>query len=394
MQINNSNIALVHDWFLKRSFGGAEKVTLLIDSFLSKSYKNPDVYSLTSNIEKLEDIFLRELNINTSFIQKLPFGKTNVQNFLPLLPFAIEQINLEKYDLIISSSHAFSKGVLTNPYQLHISYVHTPMRYAWDQMNNYLDKSAYSRLGFEVLIRYFLYKLRQWDFSSSQKIDYIIEGKRLIESALDFNANIGPIFCSDNFLKENKTWMKKHLNKSIRIKIIDRKTLSKISNTKSPQGILTICDIPKHTPIKLTTDKWIYLDKISDPGNMGTLIRSCAWFGIKNIALSPDCADPYNPKSIRAAMGTHFVITLHKNINLKIFKKTHKIIAADLKGGNASAYKFSKKCVLVLGSEAHGISNNNQDYVEDFIFINKLGFGNSLNVSAAGSILIYLLMKN
>ena len=174
MQINNSNIALVHDWFLKRSFGGAEKVTLLIDSFLSKSYKNPDVYSLTSNIEKLEDIFLRDLNINTSFIQKLPFGKTNVQNFLPLLPFAIEQINLEKYDLIISSSHAFSKGVLTNPYQLHISYVHTPMRYAWDQMNNYLDKSAYSRLGFEVLIRYFLYKLRQWDFSSSQKIDYII----------------------------------------------------------------------------------------------------------------------------------------------------------------------------------------------------------------------------
>ena len=85
MQINNSNIALVHDWFLKRSFGGAEKVTLLIDSFLSKSYKNPDVYSLTSNIENLDDIFLRELNIKTSFIQKLPFSKTNVQNFILLV---------------------------------------------------------------------------------------------------------------------------------------------------------------------------------------------------------------------------------------------------------------------------------------------------------------------
>ena len=223
---------------------------------------------------------------------------------------------------------------------------------------------------------------------------FVIEGKRIVESALGFHANIGPVFCSDNFLKENKTWIEKHLQKDIIIKTIDKKIFAKISNTKSPQGILTICDIPKQNPIKLTLDKWIYLDKISDPGNMGTLIRSCAWFGIKNIALSPECADPYNPKSIRAAMGTHFIVTLHMNTDLKIFKKTHRIIAADLSGENASAYDFPNKCVLVLGSEAHGISEQNLDYIEDFIFINKLGSGNSLNVSTAGSILIYLLMKN
>ena len=127
---------------------------------------------------------------------------------------------------------------------------------------------------------------------------------------------------------------------------------------------------------------------------MGTLIRSCAWFGIKNIALSPDCADPYNPKSVRAAMGTHFIVTIHMNTDLNIFKKTHRIIAADLSGENASAYDFPNKCVLVLGSEAHGISDQNLDCIEDFIFINKLGSGNSLNVATAGSILIYLLMKN
>ena len=222
---------------------------------------------------------------------------------------------------------------------------------------------------------------------------FVIEGKRIVESALGFHANIGPVFCSDNFLKENKTWIEKHLQKDIVIKTIDKKVFAKISNTKSPQGILTICDIPKQNPIKLTLDKWIYLDKISDPGNMGTLIRSCAWFGIKNIALSPECADPYNPKSIRAAMGTHFIVTLHINTDLNIFKKTHRIIAADLSGENASAYDFPNKCVLVLGSEAHGISEQNLDYIEDFIFINKLGSGNSLNVSTAGSILIYLLMN-
>ena len=138
-------------------------------------------------------------------------------------------------------------------------------------------------------------------------------------------------------------------------------------------------------------DKWIYLDKISDPGNMGTLIRSCEWFGINNIALSPKCADQYNPKSIRAAMGAHFGVTIHKNTDLSIFKKTHRIIAADLRGENASTYEFPNKCVLVLGSEAHGISYQNLGYVKDFIFINKLGSGTSLNVSTAGSILIYLL---
>jgi len=222
---------------------------------------------------------------------------------------------------------------------------------------------------------------------------FVIEGRRIIKSALICNANIDTIFCTNNFLKENKLWIQKYLKKSTLIKTIDKKTFLKISNTKSPQGILAVCNIPKQNRIKLTMDKWIYLDKISDPGNMGTLIRSCEWFGIKNIALSPKCADPYNPKSLRAAMGAHFGLTIHTNTNLSIFKKTHRIIAADLKGENASTYEFPNKCVLVLGSEAHGISNQNLDCIEDFIFINKLGSGNSLNVSTAGSIIIYLLMN-
>ena len=222
---------------------------------------------------------------------------------------------------------------------------------------------------------------------------FVIEGKRIVRSALVYNANIGTIFCLDNFLKENKSWVQKYLKKGTTIKKIDKKTLLKISNTKSPQEILAVCDIPKQNRIKLTTNRWIYLDKISDPGNMGTLIRSCAWFGIKNIALSPKCADPYNPKTIRAAMGAHFVVNIYPNTDLSIFKNTHKIIAADLRGKNANTYEFPNRCVLVLGSEAHGISNQNLDCIEDFIFINKLGSGNSLNVSTAGSILIYLLMS-
>ena len=159
MNINDSKIAIVHDWFLKKSIGGAEKVTLLLDKFLINNYSTPDIFSLTSNIEISNDKSLIDRETQTSFIQNLPFGKTHVQNYLPLLPLAIEQLDLNKYDFIISSSHAFPKGIITRPDQLHISYIHTPMRYAWDQMNTYLKQSKISKFGFEIPLRYILYKL-------------------------------------------------------------------------------------------------------------------------------------------------------------------------------------------------------------------------------------------
>ncbi len=174
MNIVNANIALVHDWYLKQSIGGAEQVTLIVDELLSKNYSMPELFSLTENICKNHKSFFGDRKINTSFIQKLPFGKDNVQKYLPIIPFAIEQLDLRSYDLIISSSHAFAKGVITSPYQLHISYVHTPMRYAWDQMNTYLSHSNLSKYGFEMPLRYILYKLREWDVHSSVRVDHLI----------------------------------------------------------------------------------------------------------------------------------------------------------------------------------------------------------------------------
>ena len=174
MNLNDANIALVHDWFIKNSFGGGENVTFSIKQLFSENYSVPDIFAITSNIKKIDNMSSEENNIRTSFIQKLPFGKNHVQNYLPFLPFAIEQFDLRKYDLIVTSSHAFAKGILTSPEQLHVSYVHTPMRYAWDQMHTYIKQSSFSRFGFEYLIRYILFNLRQWDFTSSQRIDHLI----------------------------------------------------------------------------------------------------------------------------------------------------------------------------------------------------------------------------
>ena len=169
-----SNIALVHEWFTPRSVGGAENVVQVIDELITEISSQPELYSLVNEENLHENSWLFKRKVNTSFIQKLPFGISHVQQYLPLLPFAIEQINLEGYPLVISSSHLVAKGILTSPDQLHISYVHTPVRYAWDQMNIYLERSFLRKIGLGPLIRWQLQGLRQWDQLSSSRVDYLI----------------------------------------------------------------------------------------------------------------------------------------------------------------------------------------------------------------------------
>ena len=169
-----SNIALVHEWFNPRSTGGAENVVQVIDELITEISSQPELYSLVSEKNLLENSWLFKRKVKTSFIQKLPFGISHVQQYLPLLPFAIEQIDLEGYPLVISSSHLVAKGILTSPDQLHISYVHTPVRYAWDQMNIYLKRSFLRKIGLGPLIRWQLHLLRQWDQLSSSRVDYLL----------------------------------------------------------------------------------------------------------------------------------------------------------------------------------------------------------------------------
>ncbi len=169
-----NNIALVHEWFTPRSTGGAENVVQIIDDLLTEIASQPELFSLVNEENLHENSWLFNRKVKTSFIQKLPLGISHVQKYLPLLPFAIEQLDLEGYPLVISSSHLVAKGILTSPDQLHISYVHTPVRYAWDQMNIYLKRSFLRRIGLGPLIRWQLHTLRQWDQLSSSRVDYLI----------------------------------------------------------------------------------------------------------------------------------------------------------------------------------------------------------------------------
>ncbi len=165
--------ALVHEWLTPEATGGSE---LVVQEILQKI--DADIYALIDFESTNPQSYLYRRQIGTTFLQKFPFARSGVQKYLPLLPLAIEQLDLRKYDVILSSSHAVAKGVLTTPNQLHICYCHTPMRYAWDLTFDYLEGSRAGRGLPGYLTRYLLHRLRQWDTISANRVDYFIANSK------------------------------------------------------------------------------------------------------------------------------------------------------------------------------------------------------------------------
>lgn len=161
--------ALVHEWLTPKATGGSE---LVVKEILQ--HIDADLYALIDFESSNPDSYLFERTIGTTFLQNFPFARNGVQKYLPLLPLAIEQLDLRDYDVILSSSHAVAKGVLTSPHQLHLCYCHTPMRYAWDLTFDYLDRSRVGKGLPGLLTRYLLHRLRQWDVISANRVDYFI----------------------------------------------------------------------------------------------------------------------------------------------------------------------------------------------------------------------------
>jgi glycosyltransferase involved in cell wall biosynthesis len=167
-------VAIVHDWLV--TYAGAEKV---LEQILN-IYPQSDLFSLIDYLPENQRGFIRNKPVNTTFIQKFPMVKTKYRQYLPLMPLAIEQLNLSSYDLILSSSHAVAKGVLTGPDQLHISYVHSPIRYAWDLQHQYLKELGLDQGAKGYLAKWILHKIRNWDYRTSNGVDQFIANSSFI----------------------------------------------------------------------------------------------------------------------------------------------------------------------------------------------------------------------
>lgn len=167
-------VAIVHDWI--PLLAGAEKVL----KELADIYPNADIFTLFDFLSEEERKTFGRHRITTSYLNRLPKVKRYYRNLLPLCTQAIEDFDLSEYDLIISSSHTVAKGVITSPRQLHVSYVHSPARYAWDMMHHYL-KEANLQHGIKgYLAKYLLHKFRIWDTRTANGVDYYLANSEYI----------------------------------------------------------------------------------------------------------------------------------------------------------------------------------------------------------------------
>tara|TARA_B100000963_G_scaffold358698_1_gene383973 strand:+ start:891 stop:2087 length:1197 start_codon:yes stop_codon:yes gene_type:complete len=291
--LSDKKIALIHDWYSSKYRGGAEKALEIINSVLINNFTQPELYGLVEDISKSERSWLTDKKINTSFINKLPFSKNHFHKYFPLFPLAIENLDLSEYDLIISSSHFAAKGVLTSPDQLHLSYIHTPVRYAWDQMHTYLKNSKLNRLGLSFFIKLIMHNLRLWDQSSSQRIDKICTNSNFTAKRIkkywgrDSEVIFGPVEVSKYDPKQERDNFYLSVCRLVPNKRVD--LIVKAFN-KLDYPLVIVGEGPEKSKIKEIATSNIKIMGYQDDQKIKELMQNCRGFiyaGVEDFGITP-----------------------------------------------------------------------------------------------------------
>lgn len=167
-------VAIVHEWL--EHYAGSERV---IEQLLIM-YPQAEIFAIVDFMPQAERSMLGGRPVRTTFIQKLPFARRCFRYYLGLMPVAIEQLDLSGFDLVISSNHAVAKGIITGPDQVHVCYVHSPMRYAWDMQAAYLRQGGIERGLRGLYARWLLHRLRNWDVRSAAGVDVFVANSSYI----------------------------------------------------------------------------------------------------------------------------------------------------------------------------------------------------------------------
>lgn len=229
---------------------------------------------------------------------------------------------------------------------------------------------------------------------------FMVEGKKSVFEGINSHYKCEIIFVTNKFFEENEETITEISNKKNRVETLKQKDFEKIADTETPQGIAGVFNKPNLAfPQNLFSDVNIIvmLDNISDPGNFGTILRNCDWFGIKNILLSENIVDFTNPKVIRSSMGSVFHLNIYESVNpnhlTKLKKEGFEVLCADTNGENIFTYRSEKKKILILSSESHGPSKEIEKLSDKKIHIPKIGNAESLNVASASAVLLAQLTK-
>lgn len=224
---------------------------------------------------------------------------------------------------------------------------------------------------------------------------FLVEGKRIVEEGIYSKYFCEKILVSQKFYTNSRS---KKLFKNADFDILNKSELMRLTDTISPQGILAVFKIREIKKIEhINSNIIVFLENISDPGNLGTIIRICDWFGIDTILCSDNTVDAYNPKVIRSSMGSIFhldIIDDFKVNSLDVFlDKGYKLVCSDLSGTNLYDFKIAEKIIIAFSNEASGPSEELLKKSEYKVTIPKLGKAESLNVAAASAVILSELTK-
>ena len=221
----------------------------------------------------------------------------------------------------------------------------------------------------------------------------IIEGHRLIQEAILAKAKFDGIWYTEEYFQKNTQFITELKNSEIKCQKTSSKSLSQICDSQNNQGIIALHALPNRSEYKVSNSPALLLDNISDPGNMGSILRTVGWFGIKNVICSPKCVDPYNSKVVRSGMGAHFYLdqiiqTSLSQLIPQLKNEGFNIIGAEIDGTAINKFSLPPKWGLVLGNEAHGISSNLKSLLDKSVTIPKSGNIESLNVAVASGVIL------
>lgn len=230
---------------------------------------------------------------------------------------------------------------------------------------------------------------------------FVIEGPHLVERAFESAPQrIKEVIFTEEALFSNQTLAKRAERHKISCYRVSGKLSERISDTKTPQGIFAVVSMPEKEAQLPEKGILIALDDVQDPGNVGAVIRTAAWFGVQRILLSTECADPYSPKVLRATQGEIFSVSvghrgdLRQNV-VSLQRKGYQVVAATLETSACLLYEmvFAASVVLIFGSEARGVSKALLAIADGQIIVPKFGQGESLNVATSVGIILSEVMR-
>jgi TrmH family RNA methyltransferase len=246
----------------------------------------------------------------------------------------------------------------------------------------------------------FYRKIKQKKYRQQERL-FFVEGVHLVEEALSSGWNVPALMITDSFLKKSESGKILSMADQQRREVlrVTEKELASLSDTVTPQGVVAVVGMPSMTIenfLRTLPDRFLVvaLENISDPGNIGTILRTCEWFDVDAVLLDRGCVEVYNPKVIRGSMGALFHLPIVDDVDVpdvlrQMKNEGARIIATGVREGTAlqSLHKH-ERMIIVFGSEAHGVSKEVLSLADDIITIPKYGKTESLNVGVACGIVV------